>query len=114
MLVHQTSLQPIQGKLSFQANLNASKKNLDFQILDSNQGPQACGANNSDCDFGYLTHRLGSLIIAGARKLRSISRALHTDANIPLSGHNTVIGRSLVIYADFGPVARGERLACSM
>lgn len=58
-------------------------------------------------------HRLGSLTIAGARRFRPISRTMYTDANIPLAGPNSVVGRSMVIYDDFGPVARGERLACS-
>lgn len=39
---------------------------------------------------------------------------LYTDQLSPLTGHNSIFGKSLVIYDDFGPKARGERLACSM
>lgn len=33
---------------------------------------------------------------------------------LALSGPNNILGKSLVIYDDNGPRARGERLACSM
>lgn len=39
---------------------------------------------------------------------------IYTDRMLPLSGHNSIFGKSVVIYDDFGPKARGERLACSM
>lgn len=66
------------------------------------------------CRLGDLFNRLGSLSIAGRKAERGISRKMFTDVNLPLSGHNNILGKSLVIYDDFGPVARGERLACSM
>lgn len=66
------------------------------------------------CRLGDLVNRLGTLSIAGRKVERDISRKMFTDTNLPLSGHNNILGKSLVIYDDFGPVARGERLACSM
>lgn len=66
------------------------------------------------CRLGDLINRLGSLSIAGRKAERDVSRKMFTDVNLPLSGHNNILGKSLVIYDDFGPVARGERLACSM
>lgn len=65
------------------------------------------------CRLGDLTNRLGTITIAGSKQERNVSRVIFTAGNLPLSGHNKVFGKSLVIYDDFGPVARGERLACS-
>ncbi|XP_076765114.1 uncharacterized protein LOC143432228 [Xylocopa sonorina] len=66
------------------------------------------------CRVGDLT-RHGTINIAG-KKLDGalISRKFFTDTMLALSGPNSILGRSLVIYDDHGPRARGERLACSI
>lgn len=77
--------------------------------------PTECiNLNVGMCRLGDMFNRLGSLSIAGRKAERGISRKMFTDVNLPLSGHNNILGKSVVIYDDFGPVARGERLACSM
>lgn len=59
--------------------------------------------------------RHGTLGVAGQKSNSAkVSRRLFTDTNVPLSGPKSVVGKSLVIYDDRGPVARGERMACSM
>uniref|UniRef100_A0A146LIY5 Superoxide dismutase copper/zinc binding domain-containing protein n=1 Tax=Lygus hesperus TaxID=30085 RepID=A0A146LIY5_LYGHE len=63
---------------------------------------------------GDLTERLGVLSISGGKRLVRESRALFTDDNIPITGHDSIFGKSLVIFDDRGPEARGERLACSI
>lgn len=68
----------------------------------------------ASCRLGDLSNRLGTITIAGSKKERSLSRQVFTDGLIPLSGYTTLIGKSLVIYDDFGPEARGERLACAV
>lgn len=66
------------------------------------------------CRLGALDTRLGRLTIAGGkRSARQLSRKMFTDGNLPLSGSHSILGKSLVIYDDNGPKARGERLACS-
>ncbi|CAH0720985.1 unnamed protein product, partial [Brenthis ino] len=67
------------------------------------------------CKLGDLNTRHGMLSIAG-KKVDSarLTRRLFTDTAIALSGRRSVLRRSLVIYDDHGPVARGERLACSI
>ncbi|XP_075237952.1 superoxide dismutase family protein Rsod [Lycorma delicatula] len=66
------------------------------------------------CRVGALSERLGKLSIAGRKSHNLvITRKLFNDPHTPLSGPNSVIGRSFVIYADNGPKARGDRLACS-
>ncbi|XP_055905372.1 uncharacterized protein LOC129940875 [Eupeodes corollae] len=67
------------------------------------------------CKVGALDTRLGSLAIAGRKsEATKISRKIFTDSNLPLSGKQSIMGKSLVIYDDNGPKARGERLACSV
>lgn len=66
------------------------------------------------CRLGDLT-RHGTLEIAGRKVNASeLTRKLFTDTMLPLSGSHALFGKSLVIYDDHGPVARGDRLACSM
>ncbi|XP_047350470.1 uncharacterized protein LOC124949465 isoform X2 [Vespa velutina] len=65
------------------------------------------------CRLGDLT-RHGKLEIAGKKVYGPLlTRKLFTDTMLPLSGRNSILGKSLVIYDDHGPIARGERLACS-
>ena len=66
------------------------------------------------CRVGDLT-RHGRINIAGRKLYGSLlTRKLFTDTVLSLSGPNSILGKSLVIYDDNGPRARGERLACSI
>ncbi|XP_017091861.2 uncharacterized protein Rsod [Drosophila bipectinata] len=66
------------------------------------------------CRLGALDARLGRLTIAGGKRVaQKISRKMFVDGNLPLSGRHSILGKSLVLYEDNGPKARGERLACS-
>lgn len=81
---------------------------------DPNQ-PERCSTTQMNlCRLGDLT-RHGTLNIAG-RKVDGprLTRELYTDSLLPLSGPFSILGKSLVIYDDHGPKARGERLACAM
>lgn len=73
-----------------------------------------CSKSLKYCSVGDLSSRLNSLSIAG-NKLNAIgiSRRMFVDEYMSLFGINSVIGKSLVIYGDHGPQARGDRLACS-
>lgn len=86
------------------------------QVTFDEKGPdKTCDSTyRESCRLGDLVNRLGSLSIAGKKLYRSMSRTFFTDRSLPLSGHASIFGKSLVIYDDFGPKARGERLACSM
>jgi len=71
-------------------------------------------AEVSLCRLGDLT-RHGTLEIAGRKANASkLTRRLFTDTMLSLSGSHSLFGKSLVIYDDHGPVARGDRLACTM
>lgn len=78
--------------------------------------PSDCTESTSDlCRLGDLGSRLGLLTVAGSKYNTSrLSRRMFIDDNVPLAGRGSVVGKSLVIFDDHGPVARGERLACSM
>ncbi|KAJ8709474.1 hypothetical protein PYW08_009478 [Mythimna loreyi] len=67
------------------------------------------------CRLGDLTTRHGTLQVAG-KKVDSarLTRRLFTDTVIGLAGKHSIMRKSLVIYDDHGPVARGERMACSI
>lgn len=86
-----------------------------FQVSFNPENPsRTCLKEHaSSCRLGDLNNRIGSLTIAGSRKDRILSRSIFTDTALPLSGYYSIFGKSLVIYDDFGPKARGERLACS-
>lgn len=72
------------------------------------------GVRSGYCRVGALSERLGYISIAGRKSQNLvITRKLFTDSHLPLSGPNSIIGRSFVIYDDNGPKARGDRLACS-
>lgn len=85
-----------------------------FQVDWNPDRPDSCSTSEiSLCRLGDLT-RHGTIKIAGRKLYRELTRELFTDTILPLSGPNSLFGKSLVIYDDHGPVARGERLACSM
>lgn len=65
--------------------------------------------------YAFLATTLGTLTIV-ARKVRAVekSRNFFIDPNLPLTGPHSIVGKSLVIYDENGPKARGNRLACGM
>lgn len=73
-----------------------------------------CSKSLKYCSVGDLSSRMNTLSIAG-NKLNSIgvSRQMFVDEYMSLFGINSIFGKSLVIYGDHGPQARGDRLACS-
>lgn len=79
------------------------------------KNPDHCnGRNLLTCKIGDLGLKHGSLSIAGSKKNSfKISRKVFTDERLPLSGASSIVGKSLVIFDDHGPVLRGDRLACS-
>ncbi|CAG9134498.1 unnamed protein product [Plutella xylostella] len=91
--------------------------NILYSVLNNPSSPQYL-----KCKFSFLcSHsqgralRHGNLAVAG-RKIFSLqlTRRLFTDSIISLSGKHSIMRKSLVIYDDHGPVARGERMACSI
>lgn len=48
------------------------------------------------------------------RDAERLTRRQVTDTVLALAGRFSVLRRSLLILDDHGPVARGDRMACSM
>ena len=65
------------------------------------------------CIVGDLTMKHGRLVVAGIASQVQTTQRLFTDANLPLSGPQSIIGRSIVILEDKYPEQRGNRLACT-
>ncbi|XP_063233143.1 uncharacterized protein LOC134536961 [Bacillus rossius redtenbacheri] len=84
--------------------------------VDRGAGEPGCdGTRPGLCPAGLLSARHGTFAIAGRKGNGSaLTRRLYTDRQLALGGPAGVLGRSLVIYDDHGPKARGERLACSV
>lgn len=73
-----------------------------------------CMSTKDIFESADLSARFGEISIAGSIvNAIPVSRRLFTDPNLHLSGFKSLIGKSVVIYDENGPVARGERLACS-
>ncbi|XP_030019565.2 uncharacterized protein LOC115439736 [Manduca sexta] len=67
------------------------------------------------CRLGDFTTRHGMLSVAGKKRDSArLTRRLFTDNVVALVGKHSIMRKSLVIYDDHGPVARGERMACSI
>ncbi|PZC73227.1 hypothetical protein B5X24_HaOG209907 [Helicoverpa armigera] len=67
------------------------------------------------CRLGDFTTRHGTLAVAGRKRDSArLTRRLFTDGAVALAGKFSIMRKSLVIYDDHGPVARGERMACSI
>ncbi|XP_045506507.1 uncharacterized protein LOC123702765 isoform X2 [Colias croceus] len=67
------------------------------------------------CRLGDFTTRHGLLSVAGRKRdSERLTRRLFTDTVVGLAGKFSIMRKSLVIYDDHGPVARGERMACAM
>ncbi|XP_050528218.1 uncharacterized protein LOC126898318 [Daktulosphaira vitifoliae] len=82
------------------------------KVVKNNMTSQ-CSKFLKYCSVGDISSRLDNLAIAGNKKLSSIGRQMFVDEYLSLFGLHSIIGKSLVIYDDHGPRARGDRLACS-
>jgi len=80
----------------------------------SERSNEECGPETAvRCAVGDLTMKHDRLTVAGRASEASQTQRFFTDANLPLSGPHSVVGRSLVLLDDASPVARGNRLACT-
>lgn len=66
-----------------------------------------------------LRCKVGDTVLKSALKIslptshEQRTRLYYSDQYLPLSGPNSIIGKSVVIYDDNSPTQRGNRLACS-
>ena len=86
-----------------------------YTILQvSNRSRDDCGRDTQrQCPVGDLTSKHNRLTVAGGANEVNLTQRLFTDINLPLSGPQSIVGRSLVILDDNSPKQRGNRLACT-
>jgi hypothetical protein len=87
-----------------------------YKVSFDTKAPEKTCSFSSDelCRLGDLS-RLGVLSIAGSFKNSvKFSRKIFTDSNLPLSGFSSILGKSITIFDEHGPKARGNRLGCSV
>uniref|UniRef100_T1J9S4 Uncharacterized protein n=1 Tax=Strigamia maritima TaxID=126957 RepID=T1J9S4_STRMM len=73
-----------------------------------------CGGNTFRCALGDLSRKAGRLKIGARRSSLPLTRLFHVDVHLPLSGPNSIIGRTLAILDDFAPAFRGNRMSCAV
>ncbi|KAG8225429.1 hypothetical protein J437_LFUL004250 [Ladona fulva] len=101
--------------------VSAGPRNNPFKVpLNSNdKGKEPGDCQNINfgsaliCAQGDLSGRHGTLKVTATRKNLVITKKFFSDSHLPLEGANSIIGHSVVLYDDFGPKARGERLGCA-
>lgn len=72
-----------------------------------------CSADNPlRCAVGDLTSKSKRINIS-AYTGSSANKLFYRDLLLPLSGSQSIVGRSLVIHDETGPLARGDRMACA-
>ncbi|KAG0723410.1 Superoxide dismutase [Cu-Zn] [Chionoecetes opilio] len=84
-----------------------------YKVSTEEKQYRGCSADSpSKCELGDLSGRLGFLRVSGTVKGAPESQKMMTDANLPLSGPRSILGHSIVIFDDFAPKHRGDRMAC--
>ena len=68
--------------------------------------------NIARCEVGDLVNKHQTLKVAGKKRDAKNTMAFFTDSNLPLTGPNSIIGRSIVIHDKNAPEHRGNRMAC--
>ena len=64
------------------------------------------------CEVGDIVNKHRTLKVSGKKRDAKNTMAFFVDPNLPLSGPNTIIGRSIVIHDKNAPEHRGNRMAC--
>jgi Cu/Zn superoxide dismutase len=80
------------------------------------QGPNydQCKPSSPEfCELGDLATRLGKLKIVANKKYRTTTRVFFTDTFLPMSGRNSIIGKSITVHSEDKNENRGNRLGCA-
>ncbi|XP_026682186.1 uncharacterized protein LOC103513087, partial [Diaphorina citri] len=98
---------PLAGSIYFEWVGFSTLSTTDVYTFNA-KNESLCAHAKHWCQSGDISTRLGRLINIGCK-----TRQVFYDRFIPLSGAGAVLGKSFVLYDDYGPKARGDRLACS-
>ncbi|CAG7838672.1 unnamed protein product [Allacma fusca] len=95
--------------------VSASGHYNPYRVSTATKGYSDCGPSSPfRCELGDLSTRLQRLTVSGTKAQIVFTKRFFTDVNLPLSGKYSIIGRSVILNDDHGPIHRGDRLACTM
>ena len=79
-------------------------KNVGEMFNPNDIKDENCNQTMQDnCAIGDLTSKHGNVFVSVATEKQSSTKAAFTDTNLPLTGDNTVIGESIVLFSDSAP-----------
>lgn len=86
-------------------------KELGQMFNPTSSGEVNCNQTmQGNCPIGDLTSKHGRITVSVATSKQSSNKSAFTDTNLPLTGANTVIGESMVLFAANNP---GTPVACA-
>lgn len=87
------------------------KKSLGEMFNPKNSNGANCNQTmHTNCPIGDLASKHGNINVSLASLTQSTSKMAFTDTNLPLSGENKVIGKSIVLFSVNNP---GKAMACA-
>ncbi|XP_078358914.1 uncharacterized protein LOC144643511 isoform X1 [Oculina patagonica] len=93
-----------QKQFQWQIQASAACDNLGEIFNPDNTEGQNCSQKRQDnCSIGDLTSKHGNITVSMATMSQSKTKAAFTDTNLPLSGANSVIGKSIVLFSSSDP-----------
>lgn len=97
----QFSWQVNQGVVSHDASDPSSYcKNVGELFNPKNTNDASCNETmHGNCAIGDLTSKHGKIQVSLATKMQSSTKAAFTDTNLPLSGDDSIIGKSLLLFS---------------
>ena len=74
-------------------------KNVGEMFNPKNVNDPSCNKSmHGNCAIGDMTSKHGQIEVSLATKMQSSKKAAFTDINLPLSGHNSVLGETLLLF----------------
>lgn len=89
-------------QFAWQINQGLASCEIPGEIFNpSNADGRNCTKNKQEeCPIGDLTSKHGNITISMATQGQSKSKAAFTDSNLPLSGVNSVVGETIVLFSN--------------
>ena len=94
----------LQKLFQWQIQTSATCENLgEIFNPDSTDGKNCSQKRQGNCSIGDLTSKHGNVTVSMATMSQSKTKAAFTDTNLPLTGANSVIGKSIVLFSSSDP-----------
>ena len=89
-----------QREFVWQIQTSSSCKNVRESFNpDNNDGKNCNQTRHENCSIGDLSSKHGNITVSMATNGHSKAKAAFTDTNLPLSGANSVIGKTIVLFS---------------